>query len=141
LATAADTFGALASITSGGNDKLLKLSKNFAAAEGLINAWRAHNQVLADPSLNFLVKIPAALAVLGAGLGAVNSLKGVSDAGGGTGVGAVAAGGGNVAQAPQPRGLAEFRVEGNNVRGLGALIDDINEAIDDGYHINIQYAG
>ena len=45
-----------------------------------------------------------------------------------------------VATAPQQRRLAEFRVEGSNVQGLGSLVDSINEALDQGFEINLNYA-
>lgn len=125
------------------NERALKIAQSFGAAISLINAYQAASETLKDPSLPWYARISAAASVLAAGIGFVNSIRSVSSSGGGAGAAAGGAGGGASAapQQPAPRRLAEFRVEGSNVRGLSALVDDINEAVRSGYQINIEYAG
>lgn len=99
-------FGEMATAAQGGGEKLMRISKVFGAAEALINAYRAFNQVIATPGVPFWQKIPAGLSVLAAGMGMVNAIKGVgagssgsSGAGGGRGSASVS--GGNAPEAPQ----------------------------------------
>lgn len=91
LTSAAGLFGGLAAISAQGGEGLVRATRTFAAAEALINAWRAHNQTLADPSLPFFAKIPAALSVLGSGLGVVNAIKGGGSSGSGVGASGISA--------------------------------------------------
>lgn len=99
-------FTNLASLTGSNNAKLLGLAKSFAAAQSLINAWQAHNQVLADPTLPWFAKIASAANVLAAGIGAVSAIRSVSaggaggGAGGGGAAGAAGAAGSGAAQQP-----------------------------------------
>lgn len=91
-------FSGMAGALQGGSERMLAISKKFAAAEALINAWKGFSDVLADKSLPWFAKIPQAAAVLKAGLGAVNAIKGGGGAGsGGGGRGQTAA----AAAAPQ----------------------------------------
>lgn len=83
-------MGDMASALQNGNDKMQKIAQAFAAAETLINAWRAYSQTLADPTLPFFAKFAAAAGVLSAGMGAVNAIKGMSKSGGGATGGAAA---------------------------------------------------
>ena len=85
-------MGDMANALQNGNDKMQKIAQAFAAAETLINAWRAYSQTLADPTLPWFAKFAAAAGVLAAGMGAVSAIKGMSKSGGG-GAGASAAGG------------------------------------------------
>lgn len=71
-------FGDMENATRNGSGKILQISKTFGAAQALINAYIAGSQVLASPSATWLEKIPAALSIIGAGLGFVNSIKGIS---------------------------------------------------------------
>lgn len=87
LGQAQTFFGDMASALQGGNDKMLKASRAFAAVEATINAYRAYAQTIADPSLPWWAKIPKALAVLSAGMGAVSAIKGGGSAGGAAGRG------------------------------------------------------
>ena len=93
-------FGGMASALQGGNEKMLAISKKFAAAEALINAWKGFSDVLADKSLPFWAKIPSALKVLAAGMGAVNAIKGGGGSASGSGRSVAAAGGGAAPQQP-----------------------------------------
>lgn len=76
LAHAETFFGAMATLTASGGDRLAKISRAFAAAEALINTYRAQAQVLADPKLGFWAKLPAVAAIGAAGMGLVSSLGG-----------------------------------------------------------------
>ena len=76
LGQAETFFGEMASALQGGNEKMLKISRVFAAVEATINAYRAYSQTLADPSLPWWAKIPKALAVLSAGMSVVSAIKG-----------------------------------------------------------------
>ena len=85
-------MGEMAAALAGGNEKMMQISKVFASVEALINAYRAYNQVLADPSLPWYAKIPAAVSVLSAGLKTVQSIKSAStgsSGGGGGGRGSI----------------------------------------------------
>lgn len=95
LSKAGTFFGALATVTAAGGDRLAKISRTFAAAEALINTYRAQAQVLADPRLGFWAKLPAVAAIGAAGLSLVSSLGGSGKARGGAGVAGAGAGADN----------------------------------------------
>jgi len=129
-------FGGMASALQGGNEKMLAISKKFAAAEALINAWKGFSDVLADKTLPFWAKIPSAMKVLAAGIGAVNAIKG---GGGGRSV-ASAAGAGGAAAAPQAPGQTlNFTIQ-NDPFGIGErtarmIADRMNEASRNGVNL------
>lgn len=75
-------MGGMAAALQGGNDKMQAAAQAFASVEALINAYRAYNQVIADPSLPWFAKIPAAAGVLAAGMKTVQSIKSLSGSGG-----------------------------------------------------------
>lgn len=75
-------FGEMADAFQGGNEKMQRIGKVFAGIEATINAYRAFNQTLADPTLPWYAKIPKAVAVLAAGMQTVQAIRG---AGGGVG--------------------------------------------------------
>jgi len=77
-------FGDMASALQGGNDKMIAAAQTFASIEALINAYRAYNQVIADPTLPWFAKIPAAAGVLAAGLRTVSSIKSLGGGSSGT---------------------------------------------------------
>lgn len=127
-------FGDMASALAGGNEKMMKISKAFGAAEALINAWRAYAQALATPGLNPLQKFALAAKVLAAGFGAVNAIKGGGSGGGGK---ASASGGGASAAAPSQ--TLNFTVT-NDPFGFGERIvrqiaTQLNEARRNGSNI------
>lgn len=122
-------FGDLASALAGSNARLAAAAQSFAAIESLINAYRAYNQVLADPTLPWFAKIPAAAGVLAAGLRTVSSIRSLGGSGGGGGgTGGGAAGitaESNQQQQQQTRAIIQ-------VQGLGRTrfsVDEINEII------------
>lgn len=92
LQQAGQFFGDMANAMQGGNEKMLKISQVFAAAQGLINSYLAYTEVLKDPSLPWFARIPAAVGVLSAGLKMVSAIKGVSAGGGKASAGASGAG-------------------------------------------------
>lgn len=137
-------LGDLSSLMQSENKKLFKIGQAAAVAKAVVegfsaasSAWEKGMDAGGPPVAAAF--IASSLAKTGS---LISSIKSASSSGVGGGGGGIAAlGGGNAGSAPQQRRLAEFRVEGNNVQGLGSLIDNINEAIDQGYEINIQYAG
>lgn len=139
--TRMETFmGDMENSLRSGNEKMMKVAKAFGAAEALINAMRAYNQVIADPSLPWYAKIPAALSVLSAGMGMVNAIKGVSEGGGGGGAAvsggaATGAGGGGSSAADQ---YINVSLVGDGPVSMGSVRDFfelINQGIEDGYNI------
>jgi DNA-binding Lrp family transcriptional regulator len=121
-------MGGMASALSSGNEQMMKAAKVFGAAEALINSFRAYNQVIADPTLPWFAKIPAAVSVLGAGLGMVNAIKGVSAGGGGGGAASAASGAAATASRPM-----EARISGLDPNSLftGASITSLFDALQD----------
>jgi len=141
LRVAAGIMGGIEAVLAQGGDKLLKISKIFGAARALINAWIAFSEVLKDPTLVWWQRIPAALGVLAAGLGAVNAIRGVGK--GGSGQTSLGGGGGrqNTGQVAQqqtsPTSSVNIALRGQNFdRGaVIGLIEQINEAVGDGARI------
>lgn len=135
--TAAQQFGeymsGISSILQAGGEKQQRIAKAFAAAETLINAWRAYGQTLSDPSLPFFAKLPAAMKILAAGMGAVNAIRSGSKSAAGTGASAAAAGvATSGAVAPQAVQTLNFTIN-NDQLGFGEriarqLAQQINEA-------------
>lgn len=129
-------MGDMATALRNGNDKMANISRVFAAGETLINAWRAYSQTLADPTLPFFAKIPAALSVLSAGMGAVNAIRGMGG-GGGSGGASAASGAASAASAAPARSSSNVAI---NLTGgdmfsrdqVIGLINAINEAQEDG---------
>lgn len=141
LQQAESFFGDMAAAMQGGNEKMQRMARAFGAIEALINAWRAYAQVIADPTLPWWAKLPKAMAVLAAGMGAVNAIKG-SGSGGGR---SAAAGGANApAAAARATPLqATLNLQGpfaNALSGaLGPLLDGLNqEAGDRGYQLLVR---
>ena len=126
----------MASALQNGNEKMARISRVFAAGETLINAWRAHNQTLSDPTLPFFAKIPAALSILSAGMGAVNAIRGSGGAGGGGGGAGRAAASAAASQPAQlPTQTLRFDFGGQNTMGMEQIVGLLNDAYDRGYRI------
>jgi len=126
-------FGDMANAMQSGNDKMLKIARVFGAAEALINAFRAYNQVIADPTLPWFAKIPAAMGVLSAGMGMVNAIKG--GGGGGGGGGGAGSGGG----ATQQR-VANINFVGGfqpTAQTIEVLANGLNDWLGDGGQLNV----
>ena len=127
----ADVLSALGAF----NDKALRISKVFGAAQALISTFQGSAEALKLP---FPANLVAAATVAAKGLSLVAAIKGVSKGGGGGGGAAV--GGGAAASSvppPQPveRRYAEFKFLGGNVYEPRALVDAINNATDQGLQI------
>lgn len=75
LQQTATVFGALAGVAEAGGTKLAKAAATLGGIEATINAYRAANQALADPSIPFVGKFAAYAAVLATGLRAVQSIR------------------------------------------------------------------
>jgi hypothetical protein len=126
----------MASALQNGNEKMARISRVFAAGETLINAWRAHNQTLSDPTLPFFAKIPAALSILSAGMGAVNAIRGSGGAGGGGGGAGRAAASAAASQPAQlPTQTLRFDFGGQSTMGMEQIVGLLNDAYDRGYRI------
>lgn len=141
LDKASTFFGDMANALQGGNDRMAKIARKFAAAEALINAWRAFSQTMADPTLPFIAKIPSAISALAAGMSAVSALGG----GGGGGAGGVrgAAGAGVAQQQQAPTQTMNFTVT-NDPFGFGErlvrqLVTQLNEAQRNGSSIRATF--
>ncbi len=134
-------FGDMASAMASGNEKMQRIAQKFAAVEALINAWRAYNQTLADPSLPFFAKFAAAASVLASGLNAVQTIKGSSGSGG-SGGSSASSSAASTAATVSPTQIANYRITGDVIgRQTGAeLVSSINAAIKDGYQINLEWA-
>ncbi len=83
-------LGEMEGAFEGSSKAMAKIGKIFGAAEALVNAFRAYNQVLADPSLPWHAKLPAAAAILSAGMKMVSAIQGTSESGTTTGGGGAA---------------------------------------------------
>jgi hypothetical protein len=107
----ADQFlGDMASAFQSGNEDMLRISKAFGAAQALVSAFTGAAEALKLP---FPQNLAAFAKVLATGLGAVQSIKGVTPGGGGaSAAGAVA----SAAAAPAPAPL--------NVRLSGMSADE-----------------
>jgi uncharacterized protein YoxC len=93
LAVAEQFFGDMASAFASGNEEMMRISKIFAAGEALINAWRTYSQVMADPTLPWFAKVPAAVSLLGSAMQAVQAIQGAGKGGSGRRTASGAAGG------------------------------------------------
>lgn len=83
LAVAEQFLGDMASAFASGNEEMMRISKIFAAAEALINAWRTYSQVMADPTLPWFAKLPAAISLFGSAIQAVSAIQGAGKGGSG----------------------------------------------------------
>jgi hypothetical protein len=122
-------FGAMASVTAQGGDKLVKATQTFGAIEALINTYRAQAQVLADPTLGWFGKLAAYASIGAAGLGVVNAIKG-----GGGGGGAASASTAAAAQAQAPQRVILEGIDRNSLISgdmLSNLLDGLNEEAGD----------
>ena len=126
-----DAFTSMANNFKAGTEKMTRIGQAFAATETLLNAYRAYNQTIADPSLPWFAKLAAGASVLAAGLNAVNAVKSIGGGGGGGSVG-----GGipstSTTTAPAPAPL-DVRVAGLGASDLisGAALSDLFDRLQD----------
>lgn len=135
LQKAEEFFGGMADALQSGNERMQAIGKKFAAIEALMNAWRAFNQVLADPTVPAYAKIPQGLAVFGAAMNAVKAISG--------GGGSAKAGGGAAAPAPAaPQNVVNVSWYGAvDPGGMGSLTKKLNDELRQGYVLNIEFMG
>lgn len=132
-------LGDMASALSQGNSEMLEISKKFAAAEALVNAWQAYAQALADPNINTFGKIAAAAGVLAAGLGAVSSIQNAQP-GGTTSGGSAATAAPTAAAAPSTSSAVAIQLTGGDMFSRDQVVDlinAINEAVEDGATVRL----
>lgn len=116
LDKAGSFFGEMANAMQNGNDKMLKISKAFGAAQALISAWQGAAEALKLP---FPQNLAAFTKVLGTGLGAVKAIQGAKP--GGTTSGGGGASGGAAAAQQQPVTTMNFTLT-NDRFGFGENI-------------------
>ena len=131
LANAETLFGALATLTANGTGKIAKVHRVAAASEAFVNVLRAQAQVLADPKLNFIAKLPAMAAIGNAGAGIIKALGGggsVKTSSATGGAGADSSGSNPGGQSAQP---LRFLVEGLDATKFytGQMLIDLTTAI------------
>lgn len=129
LGAGEDILGALGAF----NEKALKASQVFGAAQALISTFQGQAEALKLP---FPANLAAAAAVGAKGLALVGAIRSVSASGGGGGGGGASTAVNAQAQAqPVERQVAEFRFTGGNILDPAVIVDAINEAYDQGYQI------
>ena len=128
-------MGEMATAFASGNEQMMQIAKVFGAGEALINAWRAYGQVMADPSLPWFAKIPAAVSLFGSAVQAVSAIQGVGK--GGSGKKTAGGGGAPAAGAPEAAGGGGAQRPAVNLTLIGdgnfsrAQIVQLTEAIND----------
>jgi hypothetical protein len=133
-------LGDMASALAKGNDQMLQASKAFAAAEALVNAWRAYSQALADPTIPTLGKIAAAASVLSAGIGAVNAITSVGSSGTGATTAGASTAATTTAAAPATSSNVAIQLTGGDMFSRDQVVDlinAINEAVEDGATVRL----
>lgn len=125
-------MGDMASALQGGNERMQRIASVFAGIEATINAYRAFNQVLADPTLPWFAKIPAAVTVLAAGLRTVAAIRGGGSGGGGSGGSGLASSGSTVSGGSQRTVLVTFDGPDWAKEMFQSWTDQLYEAAGDG---------
>ena len=129
-------LGDMASIMAQGNDKMLRISKAFSAAQALISTYQGAAEELKKGVFGFAT----AAAVIAKGMGFVAAIQGVNK-GGTTTVGGAAAPGAAAAAAPPAvsRNVA-IQLTGGDMFSRDQvinLINSINEAVEDGAQVRL----
>jgi hypothetical protein len=134
----AEVLGALGQ----SNEKALKMSQVFGAAQALISAYQGAAEALKLP---FPGNVAAAATVLAKGIGFVTAIKGVSKGGGGGGGGASAGAAAPVAAAAQPSTqnvvIDLVGASGQQVDNFQQFADTLNEAARQGLLTNLSVRG
>jgi len=133
-------LGDMASALAKGNDQMLQASKAFAAAEALVNAWRAYSQALADPTIPTLGKVAAAASMLAAGIGAVNAITSVGSSGTGATTAGASTAATTTAAAPSTSSAVAIQLTGGDMFSRDQVVDlinAINEAVEDGATVRL----
>lgn len=129
-------FNDLASLTGSNNEKLLAIAKSFGAAQALIDAWRAHNAVLADPTLPWWARIASAAKVLASGIGAVNAIKSVGSNGSGTTSASSSSTSTTTAESASAANVNIALTGTLDTSQLQSLTEQLNAEYEDGYRLN-----
>ena len=131
-------LGDMATIMANGNDKMLRISKVFGAAQALISTYQGAAKELEKGVFGFAT----AAALISKGLAFVSAIKGVSSGGGGGGGGGAAVAGAAPAAAAAPsvsRNVAISLTGGDmfSRSQVVRLINSINEAVEDGAIVRV----
>jgi hypothetical protein len=98
-------FRGAQALASSNGDKSFKVAKAFAIAQGIMSTTSAAIQAMADPTaITPFQKFANYAAVLGKGLSAIASIRGMSSSGGGSAGAGAGGGGGAVASGGQAAG-------------------------------------
>jgi len=131
-------MGALSDIFAQGNEKMVKMSKIFGAAQALIATWTGAAEALKLP---FPANMAAFAQVLAQGLGAVQAIRSVTTSGGGGGSASAAGAvtGGSSAAVRQSQQVAVTLTGGElfSRDQVVTLINRINEAQEDGAIVRV----
>lgn len=97
-------MGNMATIFEAGGKKMVGITKAFSIAQGLLNAYRAYTEVLADPSLmgRPVLRQVLAASTLAAGLAQVANMRSTNYGSSGGGGGGGGGGGSSAPSAPPP---------------------------------------
>jgi len=135
-------MGQMATAFATGNEKMLQISKAFAAGEALVNAWRTYSQVMADPSLPWFAKIPAAISLFGSAVQAVDAINGIGKGGSGqTTAGGAVSGvdAGSSGGSPSPMvSLTLIGDQGFSRAQIVQITEAINDSADEGQRVDIR---
>lgn len=143
LAKTEKFLGSMADALAKGNEEMLQISKAFGAAEALVNAWRTYSQVMADDSLPWYAKVPAALSLFSQAMGAVNAIKSVGKGGSGqsaAGGGSSTGGGEGAAGTRQPTQTVNIDLQGDvfSRESVKGLLEQIQSELDRGGRLVLQ---
>jgi len=135
LSKAGTFFGDMAAATAQGNDKMLKISKTFAAAQALISTYQGAAKELEKGTFGFA----SAMRVIAQGMAFISAIRGAGNGGGGGGRsvgGGGGGGGGGAANSPAaPSTYFNVQLTGGDNFGKGQvrdLITAINKEIESG---------
>jgi len=137
-------FGDMEAAAQAGGGRMLAIAKSFGAAQALVAAYQAATMALATPGITPLGQLAAYAKILGAGLGAVSAIKGVTAGGGtsgGRGGGSVSTLGGG-ASVTAPQYSANVTLVGESFGGdrVAQVFRDLNEGLGRGFQINLSRA-
>lgn len=135
LQQASAFFGDMATAMQSGNEKTQKIAQKFAAAEALINAWRAYAQVIADPTLPWYAKVPKAMAVLSSAMGAVKSIKSASSGSTSSATSTSGSSSGSTQDTYQPTSVNIAWQGDVTAASLGSLTEKLNREYKRGYRL------
>lgn len=132
LSKAGAFFGDMATATAQGNEKMLKISKTFAAAQALISTYQGAAKELENGTFGFA----SAMRVIAQGMAFISAIKGAGNGGSGGRGGGASGGSGSAANSPAaPSTYFNVQLTGGDNFGKGQvrdLITAINKEIESG---------